>query len=64
MDEIVTGVSIALGIVSVDRCDAMDADQSGGVTVDELLRAINAALNGCEMPPVKPFPKRKGKGSV
>jgi hypothetical protein len=40
-------VNIALGVVSIDACEAMDLDQSGGVTVDELLRAIDVALNGC-----------------
>jgi hypothetical protein len=53
VDEVVTGVSIALDIVSLERCEAMDLDGSGSVTVDELLRAINAALNGCR----RRFPK-------
>jgi hypothetical protein len=41
-------VNIALGAVGVAACPAMDDDDSGAVTVDELLRAIDAGLNGCE----------------
>jgi hypothetical protein len=40
-------VNIALGADGADACAAMDPDGSGSVTVDELLRAIDAALNGC-----------------
>jgi hypothetical protein len=47
VDEIVSGVNIALGVIAVDACEAMDLDGSGSVTVDELLSAIDAALNGC-----------------
>jgi hypothetical protein len=47
VDEIVSGVNMALGVVPLDACGAMDMDQSASVTVDELLRAIDAALNGC-----------------
>jgi hypothetical protein len=48
VDEIVSGVNIALGVVAIDVCEAMDADQSGSITVDELLTAIDGALNGCD----------------
>lgn len=47
VDEIVTGVNIALGSLPVSNCPAMDDGGDGEVTVDEILRAINAALNGC-----------------
>ena len=47
VDEIVTGVNIALGSLPVSNCLAMDESGDGEVTVDEILRAINAALNGC-----------------
>jgi hypothetical protein len=50
VDEIVTGVSIALGTLGVDRCPAFDRDQSGTVTVDELVEAIQRALLGCASP--------------
>jgi hypothetical protein len=47
VDEIVTGVNIALGSLPMGNCLAMDTNGDGEVTVDELLKAINAALNGC-----------------
>jgi len=47
VDEIVTMVNIALGTQSVDNCLAGDADGSRTVTVDEILTAIQNALNGC-----------------
>ncbi|HXQ24059.1 MAG TPA: CARDB domain-containing protein [Candidatus Acidoferrales bacterium] len=47
VDELLTGVDIALGELSVDRCAAFDADRDGRVTVDEILAAVNNALTGC-----------------
>jgi C1A family cysteine protease len=46
VDELVTGVNMALGRLPVDRCP----DLSGGdddVTVNELIAAVNSALAGC-----------------
>lgn len=47
VDEIVTGVAIALGTRALDECVSFDEGGDGEVTVDELLRAIQAALTGC-----------------
>lgn len=47
VDEVITGVNIALGSVAVANCRAMDTNSDQEVTVDEILKAINAALNGC-----------------
>lgn len=47
VDEIVRGVSIALGDTAADQCRALDANGDGEVTVDELVRAIQSALDGC-----------------
>ncbi|HVM96763.1 MAG TPA: CARDB domain-containing protein, partial [Candidatus Acidoferrales bacterium] len=47
IDELLTGVNIALESVAIDRCLAFDVDSSGTVTVDELLAAVNRALDGC-----------------
>jgi hypothetical protein len=44
---LVLAVSIALGNASVDSCLPSDFDNSGRVTVDELVRAVNIALSGC-----------------
>ena len=46
-DELVRGVTIALGHVTVAQCRAVDADDSGDVTVSEIVRAVGQALDGC-----------------
>ena len=50
VDEILLGVSIALGHTSLETCRGFDADQNGAVTVEELVAAVNAALAGCPSP--------------
>jgi hypothetical protein len=45
--EILTMVNIALGNVQLLDCEAADANHDGQVTVDEILTAVNNALNGC-----------------
>jgi parallel beta-helix repeat protein len=47
VEEIVRGVSIALGGQALSTCGAYDGDASNAVTVDEVVRAVDAALNGC-----------------
>lgn len=47
VDEIITGVNVALGFVPLPSCPVFDHDGDGAVTVDEILRAVNSALNGC-----------------
>ncbi|MBI4518996.1 MAG: hypothetical protein HY699_24660 [Deltaproteobacteria bacterium] len=47
VDELVTGVNIALGTFSDEPCPVFDANLDGEVTVDELVMAVNNALNGC-----------------
>jgi len=47
IDELVRGVSIALGATALADCPSLDADGSQQVTIDELVRAIIAALSGC-----------------
>lgn len=44
VDEILTGVSIALGNRSVDECPNFDTNTDGLVTVDEIVRAVQIAL--------------------
>jgi hypothetical protein len=46
IDEILTGVSIALGVSEI-RCDAFDFNADGAVTIDELLTAVHYALTAC-----------------
>lgn len=50
VDELLTGVNIALGNISVSDCFAMDSNLDRLVTIDELLSAVNGALNGCGTP--------------
>lgn len=47
VDELLKGVNIALGKLSVDHCDSLDSDHDGTVTVDEIVSAVANALNGC-----------------
>ncbi|MBI4519085.1 MAG: hypothetical protein HY699_25120 [Deltaproteobacteria bacterium] len=47
VDELVVGVTIALGENSVDACESFDLDHSLTVTVDELVAAVRNALDGC-----------------
>jgi hypothetical protein len=44
VDELVTGVGIALGTIDRGACAPADRNEDGQVTVDELLAAINLAL--------------------
>jgi hypothetical protein len=47
IDELVTGVNIALGSAPMQLCPVFDCNHDGQVTVNCLVRAVNAALNGC-----------------
>jgi hypothetical protein len=47
VNELVTGVNIALERDPVSQCDAMDTNNSQDVSVDELVSAVNNALGGC-----------------
>jgi hypothetical protein len=45
--ELVTGVNIALGSLPVDRCPSFDCASDRAVTIDCLIKAVIAAVNGC-----------------
>jgi hypothetical protein len=47
VNELVTGVNIALGNLPLSSCGAFDSNRDEQVTVNELLQGVNAALNGC-----------------
>jgi hypothetical protein len=47
VDELIRGVTIALGLQPVSVCPAVDRNNSGEVTIDELIAAIGIALDGC-----------------
>jgi hypothetical protein len=48
VEEIITGVNIALGTLSVDNCPPFDPSGNGEVTVEELITGVNNALVGCQ----------------
>lgn len=50
VDEIITGVNIALGTASVANCLAFDNNADGQITVDEILTGVTNALTGCPTP--------------
>jgi uncharacterized repeat protein (TIGR03806 family) len=59
VDEMVTGVNLALGVSG--SCDAFDRNDNGEVSIDELLAAVNNALSSCPLaatptPTVTPVP--------
>jgi hypothetical protein len=47
VDELITGVNIALGNTALEQCEEFDANGDFQVTVDELITAVNNALSGC-----------------
>jgi hypothetical protein len=51
VNELITGVNIALGTLPLDQCPFFDQDESLDVTVPELIQAVNNALKGCPTPP-------------
>src|SRR5262245_60660506 len=51
IDELLDGVNIALGNRPASSCPAADPNGSGSVAINELIAAVDAALNGCAVPP-------------
>jgi hypothetical protein len=47
VDELVKGVTIALGTAALDLCPEFDISGDEAVTVDELVAGVGGALNGC-----------------
>lgn len=61
INELVVGVSIALGALPLETCMAIDADGDGTVTIAELIGAVDHGLAGCPEPasrwtPIDPLP--------
>ncbi len=50
INELITGVNIALGNSLVETCPAFDVNDDGEVTINELISAVNNALNQCPPP--------------
>ncbi|MFN8642132.1 MAG: autotransporter-associated beta strand repeat-containing protein [Candidatus Binatia bacterium] len=47
INELVLGVTIALGTTDVSACPAFDTDGNGSVAIQELIAAVNNALGSC-----------------
>jgi hypothetical protein len=47
VDELITGVNVALGSEPLGACPVFDTNRDGLVTVAELITAVNNALSGC-----------------
>jgi hypothetical protein len=47
VDELLVLVNISLGSAPVSACTSADVEPDGAITVDEILVAVNRALNGC-----------------
>lgn len=47
VDEILLGISIALGLRDIEDCPAFDRDGAGVVVVSDIVAAVNASLVGC-----------------
>src|SRR5215470_8065922 len=66
VDELIVGVTIALGEQALSTCPAFDVRSDQVVTVDELLAAIDAALSGCatSTPPLQSSDPVDGAAAV
>jgi len=47
INELITGVNIALETEAVSTCESFDTSGNGGVEINELVGAVAFALNGC-----------------
>ncbi len=47
INELILGVGIALGDQPLERCENLDIDHSGLISISELIRAVRSALLGC-----------------
>jgi cysteine-rich repeat protein len=66
VNEIITGVNIALGTAAVGSCQVFDADGSGDVTVNEIVAAVNNLLAQCppSVPTETPLPTLAPTGTA
>ncbi len=47
INELITGVNIALGSLPLDRCPSFDINEDGEIEINELITGVNNALAGC-----------------
>jgi uncharacterized delta-60 repeat protein len=56
VDELVTGVNIALGLQSLHVCGSYDTNGDGRIDIAEIIAAVRQALDGCPSPAATPTP--------
>jgi hypothetical protein len=49
VNELIIGVNILLGSQPVSACPAFDPNNTGTVTIEELIQGVNNLLAGCPM---------------
>src|SRR5262245_26116469 len=59
--ELIIGVRISLGELPLSQCEAFDSTPDGMLHIEELVQAVNAALNGC---PATPTPSAQGTAAA
>jgi hypothetical protein len=64
VDEMVTGVGIALGLRAIQTCRRLDSNGDGVISINELIAAVSRLLFGCDFVPPTPTPTRMGMESV
>jgi len=50
--DVIAGVNIALGTADIETCHAADLNDDGTVSIDELIRLVRRALDGCAVPSI------------
>lgn len=56
IDELLSGVNIALGRAPLMRCAGFDTNANGSLQVNELLSGVRSSLEGCRLPDPTPTP--------
>lgn len=56
VEELVSGVGLALDGGAVESCAALDGNGDGAIGIDELVRAVTALLGGCPATPTPTEP--------
>lgn len=54
IDDLISGVDVALGKAPGGDCAAADSDGDGQVTIDELIASVNSVRGGCPVPTPRP----------
>ncbi|MBX3028479.1 hypothetical protein KF840_26595 [bacterium] len=64
INELITGVNIALGSSPVSACPSFDGNGDGTVAINELIAAVNNALGSCTAVTPTPTPSTSPTGAV